>query len=798
MRSYLRFLSRNKLYTAIEVVGLSLALAFVIVLSSYIVDDMSVNKVLKITDDIYICHRNKSITAYELAATLYGSVPDIEESCAYVTSLGGAKMMFSGVTSARYAGQEVNVSTMAGEPDLFDFLTFPLIEGDPRTALTDKCSVVISEKLARTFFPDGDALGKELNIFESNALKGYYPDFQDMDMNLTVTGVLKEFPKTIFYEPDIVINIDLYNEKQMEMYQGMLSLYEFSLVRLKEGSDPDKVSQLLTEEYRKHAKETYGPRFDPSGSEIRLTSFDRIKTLSSEDVEDLGSFFCNTRNNKLFGIYLLMCIFLTIVALLDYVVLTIAFSRFRLKEIATRQLLGTDRKGVVRRCFAEAFLLLLVSCLCGILIAVIFKEPVGQILGAQINPMSYLAEYLILAGIVLIMVSLAAALPSIILSSYSAINVIKGEARYKDKVTFGKVFIGVAGLLSICALSICFGITRQTRHLTDQPLGYDPEGVIVIMFMDRGLNRYYDELKAQPYVSEVGRWSNLPNNPHMSMIGTEDGSQREEIRYISGDRAYFDILGIRFLEEFSAPTSMENYYMCQSTYEAASGFLDNSFMTTLMGKIPVCGIVPDIKIGNLNEETTGKFTCINILNDFSGTMGEMLCIKTQGGDDEMIRKVKEFYASKGYNDDLIQVNSLQNSLRIEIREETNILKLVTGFSIICILMTVLTIVGLSSYHAKIGEKDNAVRNVFGCSKKEMIRKMTLDFTLPVLVAAVVAIPVAWAVIDRWLEGYVIRCDNSVLIYAGALAVVLLVTLVSVALQAFRLMRTSPAEALKKE
>ena len=164
----------------------------------------------------------------------------------------------------------------------------------------------------------------------------------------------------------------------------------------------------------------------------------------------------------------------------------------------------------------------------------------------------------------------------------------------------------------------------------------------------------------------------------------------------------------------------------------------------------------------------------------------------------MIKKIKEFYASKGYNDEVIQVNSLQNSLKVEIREETNILKLVTGFSMICILMAVLTIVGLSSYHAKVAEKDNAVRNVFGCSKKEMIRKMTRDFTLPVIVSAVVAIPVAWAVIDRWLEGYVIRCDNSLLIYAGALALVLLVTIVSVALQAVRLMRTNPAKVLKKE
>ena len=116
MKSYFRFLSRNRLYTVIEIVGLSLALAFVIVLSSYIVDDMSVNKALKNTDNVYICHKKNTIAAYDLVATLYESVPDIEESCAFVTSLGGAKMMFSGVTSARYADREVNVSTMAGEP----------------------------------------------------------------------------------------------------------------------------------------------------------------------------------------------------------------------------------------------------------------------------------------------------------------------------------------------------------------------------------------------------------------------------------------------------------------------------------------------------------------------------------------------------------------------------------------------------------------------------------------------------------------------------------------------------------
>ena len=797
MKSYLRFLSRNKLYTAIEIVGLSMALAFVIVLSSYIVDDMSVNKELKNTENIYMCHKENSVTSYDLTPMLYDMIPDIEESCAFVTSLGGGKLMFSGVTCARYADKEVHVSTMAGEPQLFDFLTFPLREGNPENVLKEKYSVVISEELARTFFPDGDALGKEINISESNALKGYYPDFQDMDMNLTVTGILEEFPKTIFFEPDIIINIDLHQEKQMEMYQGMLNLYGFSLVRLKKGADVERISQQLTEEFKKHAKETYGPQYDASREEVRLTAFNRIKTMSSDEAEDINSFFCNLRNGKLFGIYLIMCIFLTVVALLDYVVLTIAFSRFRIKEIATRQLLGTGRRGIIGRCFLEAFMLLMVSCIFAVLIAVAFKEPVGQILGSEIHPLSHFNEYLILAGIILIMVGLASAVPSFILSSYSAINVIKGEVRYNDKTRFGKLFIGIAGLLSIGALAVCFGITRQTRHLIDQPLGYDTDGVIVIMFMDRGLNRYYDELKAQSYVSAIGRWSNFPNNAHRSMIVSDDG-QSEEIRYISGDRAYFDILGIEFLEEYSSPSAMENYYMCRSTYEAAAGFVKNNTMKMWMGEMPLCGIVSDFKIGKLDEETTGKFTCISLLNDFSGTMGEMLCVKAEGNEKEALRRVKEFYRTKGYNDDICEIGTLKGSLENEIREERNIMKLLTGFSIICILMTIMTIVGLSSYHSKTNERSNAIRNVFGCSKREMIRKLTIDFTLPVVISAIVAIPAAYMVIGRWIEGYVIRTDNSPLIYIGAFAVVLAVTIASIVLQAIRLMRTNPADALKKK
>ena len=212
MKSYLRFLGRNKLYTAIEVVGLSLALAFVIVLSSYIVNDMSVNKILKNTDDIYLVHKPEESTVYSEIPGLYENMPEILSSCSFVSS-GKYKSLFDDITKASYGNNTADVASVCVSENFFDMFTFPLSQGDLSDVLEAKNSVVISEKLANTLFPDGDALGKEINIFEKNSMKEYIPEVNDLDVNLTVTGVFKPFGRTIFIEPDIIIRFDLFSEQ---------------------------------------------------------------------------------------------------------------------------------------------------------------------------------------------------------------------------------------------------------------------------------------------------------------------------------------------------------------------------------------------------------------------------------------------------------------------------------------------------------------------------------------------------------------------------------------------------------
>ena len=791
MKSYLRFLSRNKLYTAIEIVGLSLALAFVIVLSAYIVEDMSVNDVLKNTKDIYLCHDSKSTACYEELHGDFEKLPAIEETCTILPPRD-YKVLISEGTHVRHADKEINVAVLSAPSNFFEFFTFPLAEGTVQEALATKNSIVISEEIANTFFPDGTALGKEVNLYELNHLKSQYPGFKDIDVNLTVTGIFKPFSKTVFHTPDIIIHIDLFDQILKENYLGIMRMPIMTFMRVNDASEVKNIEAELSEACKRFLSNYSNDIF---GEQMVLTRFDHIKKEVNSEL-DYYYYFTNLRNVKLFGIYLTMCIFLTIVALLDYVVLTIAFSRFRIKEIATRQLLGTDRSGIIGRCFIEAFLLLVVSCFFAVLIAITFKEPVSEILGMEINPFSHLNEYLALAAIILIMVALASSVPSILLSSYSSINVIKGEARYKDKIIYGKIFIGLAGLLSICALSICFGITRQTRHLINQPLGYETEGLVAVSFIGKEINRFRDELLAEPCVEKIGTYVNHPVNAGRADI-KDNAGRYMEVRMIYGDKTFFEILGIEVVRDFNVMGESTNIYYCESTYNSLGGYIENNMIRNHQGLIPLSGTVSDIKIGRLKEDTSGIHSGITIIDDFSGWT-ETLCIKVTGKVDEAYRKIKEFYYSKGYNDDIVAVTYFKKFVELEIQEEQNILKLLSGFSILCILMTVMTIVGLSSYHAKSNEKDNAVRNVFGCSRKELVMKLVFDFVLPVVISAVVAIPVAWSVIDRWLEGYAIRTDNSPAIYISALAVILAIVIAAISAQAFRLMRTNPAEALKKE
>ena len=736
MKSYLRFLSRNKLYTAIEVVGLSLALAFVIILGSYIMNEISINKGLKNTDEIYLCHLDSYPETQEFIPEIYDKIPDIENKCNIVFGNNQIKSLYTFPTMASYKDNQVNVKIIGVSDTFFDFFSFHLAEGDCKTVLNSENNVVISEEMARILFPGENPVGKVINIFEKNQMRQESNDaFEDFDVNLIVSGIFEPFSKSIFRQPDMLMNYDLLKKVEKSLYGNYYQKGIVSFVRLSDKANYSHVCEDMNKEYQT----LYGKKKYLSKWKIKLTQFNEIV---NQDHEYFSKIFDNIRNGKLFGIYLIMCILITIVSLLDYIVLTIAYSRFRIKEIATRQLLGTDKKGVIKKCFTEALILLVISCIFAVCIACGFKEQVGKILGVEINPLAQLNEFLVLGSIIIVMTSLAGAVPSIILSSYNPINIIKGEARYRTKVIFSQIVIGFAGLLCIGALSICFGVLRQTNHLINQPLGYQFDKIVCTELYD-GDNAFWEELESLPFVDKVGSYQSLPTQWTSMGIHNNATGDDDMIRFIEGDSKFISILGLQVVEDLnsSASNSLENqWYVTEDGYESISQYMTNGLINLYYPQ-PLRGIISNFKIGNI-EKGYCQTPLVRLCDDPEDIEFGFPIIKVNINEQKAKKLIEEFYINKGYDSKKMLFFTLREEIESELKEEKNMMKLLTGFSIICILMSIMTIVGMSSYHTKITERDNAVRNVFGCSKKEMIRRIVMDFTLPVVVSAVLAIPIA--------------------------------------------------------
>ena len=786
MKSYLRFLSRNKLYTAIEVVGLSIALAFVILLSSYIVDDLSCDKDIKDKDRICLTEMYDVPMMYDQFMEIGRELPAVEDLCWYVQSMN--KTFFQNLLSAGSEYGEQYVDAAAVSDNFFKIMTFPLTEGDPDKVFESMNGAVISERLANVLFPEGNAVGKTLKL----------TDMSFIDLDLTVTGIYKDISKSIFRKNDVLFSFDRY--ASLPIYNNTEQA-STCFMKLHEGKSHTDAGEALTGVIKERFEDMSG---DGDDFKVHTVPF---KDIRSQSYETFSMYFDNIRKSDMLGTYIIMCLFIVLIALLDYIVLTMAFSRFRLKEIATRRLLGTERKAVIFRCMAESLFLLIASFIFSILIAYALKGQIGEILGSELRLFMQNGEFIIMAGIIALMATMASSVPSIVISSYKPIEVLKGEAKYQDKMTYGKIFIGISGALSIIGVAVCLGITLQTRHMLNQPLGYETDNILFARFNTyndkngRRINQYIDELKSQSYVDAVGSITGPPMYVHGTSSrhcrGLDGGSRW--LYTNGGDRTAFEILGIEITADFSNRSDAE-IYICEGSYTANPSFITDNTLEFLDGKTPLSGMCSDFRMGSLKDFNRARqMSGIQIFN--TGSWRMQMChplVKVNIDTDNACRLIREFYAEKGYDDTLVTVTTLNDMLVEPFREERNTQKLMVIFALISILMTAMTIIGLSSWYAKTNEGDTAVKKVFGSSEWQIFRDTVVGFSTPVLLSAIIAVPAAYLYVRHWLEAYAYRIGNSPLIYITAVVVVLLIVALSIAIQALRLMRTNPAEALKKE
>ena len=783
MKSYLRFLSRNRLYTAIEVVGLSLALAFLIVLGSILIDKSQVNDNIEDEDEIY-------------ALTNIGAYPDIGQSGAVGTFLQEIPMVkewcrFSPgrqVKMKKENGDSLLVSPMEVTSNFFSFFGIDMVHGDQEQALKvngaempfvssgggtfmytgpvnqnekpllPRGHVVLSKHLADAIFPNEHPIGKSISLHAGWDIRGTY----------TITGIAEELGKNVLPYADLYISF----------YEAP---YHRDSYMFKPNSKKDIKAILNLIRTHKTVNE-YDQR-----------DFQQTGIIPFKDIKDGKIPAYNYRHisdPKFSYAFSLICIVILSFALLNYISLTVAFSRFRLKEAATRSLLGTSGREIMLRGFAEALILVGSSCILAILLILALQNELSSFFGVEIRPLGNVAVVIAIIMTALLTAACASGINFMINRRYRPIDVIRGESRYHDKAVMGKIFIGFQSAICIATVIFGIGIMMQTKKMTHYDVGYNTENIIQINGDDRSYMNYKDELRNLHFVEDIGcTGGDFIQYAHVQPL--EDGI---DWCILVCDQPAFDILGFKVKEYLEVPAMLDKQkYLSESSLE-----LHNS-LKNIDWSGRIVGILEDFHLGNIKEVAKGRTIFdVEIDESYIEWIGNNLLVKVSGDQYEARDAIRQFYMDKGLYNDKLRIHTLEEWAMMNYEDENRMMRLIAVFAIISMLMTALAIIALSSYYAQTSRHDTAVRKVFGISRGDVFWKTVWGFIAPVLIGAAVALPLAYAYFGRWLQAYPVRIGNSPAIYVAALAIVLLVTIATVTIQALHLMRTNPAEALKKE
>ena len=781
MKSFFRFLYKNKLYTFIEVAGMSVAIAFVIFIASFITGEMRYDRQLKNTDNIFIGHSERLfLNSATVKEQLEGKFPEVEQICRYTSTI-----LLAGIPMYLKVGdQEIRQNAGIADSCFFNMFTFPLIAGDPETALASANSVAVSESFASTWFKDRNPIGQTFTLMSG-----------ERQETVTVSAVFRDFKETVFPANDIFYTYDLFGRLSPELMNngnGTTTLF----FRIANDTDIDVLSERMEEILKKEDMLYLFDMFH----EFRLSPFKEIHFA----ILDENAPFEGVIKKDFIRIFTAAGILLLLFALLNYISLTVAQTGFRAREMATRRLLGSSRKDIVLRYIGEAFILTVLSFVLSLFFSELFSRPMSELIGKEVDPLAGMGFSMALFCfcLVLLLAVCAGLVPALVVSRFRPVDIVKGEFSRMSRMTLGRIFIIVQNTVAVALLSISLVMLLQIRYMCEKPMGYERDGLISVVGAGKASEYFVDELRQLPCVENIGWLQWNPMGDSHSGQGFPINGETVHFDMYFGDRAAFDILGFEILRQNAEPVN-QSAWLTESAmrslgldYGATAIELDGGSM------IPVCGIIKDFTKGNAQSVNNSEFALCYWIKEMEQESDfrilRELVIKANGDTRDAERQIRDFYLSKGISEDEMLVQDYNRINRKLYSGEDMNLKLISVFAGLILVLSSLAMVAMSTYYGKQHAAHTAVKKVFGCSRVRIYLDTARGFIMSVAIAAVMAVPIGYVVSDMWLGNYSYRVGNSIWIYLASAAAVMLLALVSITWQTFRLMDTDPVKVLKNE
>lgn len=796
MKYFFRFLKNNPLYAVINVVGLALSLMFVILIGDYTYRQFSIDKWHRNHERIYVLgteNGNSLMSWPDCAHSLKDRYPEVEDVCCVYMHNGKIKHEDRVYEEAQ--GDNAG-NIMLADSNFFRFFDFKMIDGDRETALDSPEKCVVTESLAKALFPDGNALGQPLQIEGTRYVfvSDDNGDPYDSSLVYTVSGVIKDLDKTVFLnETAVIANFERapqvlgYRLRNDLMASGPLGS-TLSFLMLRPGASlEDKIEDLTS-----YCIESI-PVFNFYGNtKAAIIPLDDLMFAPQNTGAGL-----QTGDKSLLGILLAVVLAILMFAVTNYINLTVANTGFRAKEMATRRLLGSDGLGISLELIGESTLMVFISFIIGGALAllledkmaVLFKGKIDILKDINFSTVSVSLVFIILTGVI------SGIMPTVSLSRYKPIDVVKGSFRYHSKMVLSRIFIILQNVITMTMMAATLTILLQMSHLVKAPLGYNTENIFRVSSDNPEVMR--NALKSQPFVQEIGSFSgtSLDGN-YRSMSTRKDKDNNNLLVYLTTwDKEFIDIIGINLVKDNHLSGDVK--YINEELAGKLSLGDGESEVTWGDGKVmQVAGIFSNFHMTNILDPyqpfmiTVKDTDEIEDPNFMVKTNGDPLAWK------KLCDLVKEV---DGSTEDIDwKVQSIESTVKASLTEEKNTMRVVGIFTGVAVLISILGFIGMSLFFIRQRKKEIGVRRIMGSTTNEVLSLLLTKFCAPLLVSFIFAVPLSWFIMDKWLESFSYRIGLSPWIFIASGAVSLLIAVVSIFFQTLHAAHSNPADAIRAE
>lgn len=799
-RIAIRNFMKNRMYSFINISGLAIGMAACLMIFMWVQDELSYDRFHKNANRIFRVERfinfsewygQVPITSGPYGPTLVNDYPEVEN---FVRIDGGELM----IRDHRNMSRKENVYFV--DNSIFQVFDFKLLDGDSNSALTNPNSVVLTRGAAKKYMDTDDALGKTLTVEWNGEPTGFL-----------VTGILDEVPHNSHFHFDMLMSIENLNAERMSVF---LNNFLHTYVLLAEDASHSVLEAKLPDFIMKYWAEE-AINFLPSGVDINEIIQLKLQPLTDIHLYPAEQFEIEPQGNMASVlIFSAIAIFILLIACINFMNLSTARAKKRAKEVGIRKTIGANVHQLRAQFLGESLIMSCVAVMLAIVVIAIFLAPFNLISGKSLSLMNLVQgwNWIVVFAITLATGILAGLYPAFCLTAFKPVNVLKGSRLAGNaKSNFRRVTAVFQFIISIALIIGTITVYRQMQLFQNKSLGFDKENILIVTAtmntVTENFDAYRNLLLGDPRILSVTASSNCPGDQMYSdTMFRRDGTEENfNLTYQSTHYDYVNTFGFQMLHGRT--------FSREFTTDVMSGIIINESAAMKIGYTPEEAVGKKLYMASSVTDFI-EFDIVGVTSDFHfkslhfeiqplamllipDRMQYVSIRMTPGDVRQTVEKVQKEWEVM-FPGELFEYRFLDDHLNANYQSEGQMQKLFMIFSSLSIFVACLGLLGLAAFSAEERTKEIGIRKAMGASSGSVVFLLVREFSKWVLLANLVAWPLAYWGMNQWLQNFPYRVDQGILTFVISAILALLVALLTVSFQSIRAGLSNPVDSLRYE